>query len=171
MPNPDDHQPLKNKIGEWLEDEGISFSEVPDLNSFFHLKADLKNVAIHIQESKVRKGVLAVQGILELGENQLYKLGRISEDDRKSLFHSLFVMIDKTEYLFLIQEDFAADNWLKIQRTLYVEDLTRTSLLEEMKELNTKFVNVNYAVNDALDGFEELPDDKPPPSSSSVLTP
>ncbi|MGI0091723.1 MAG: DUF2299 family protein [Nitrososphaerales archaeon] len=162
----DDHLLLKEKIEEWLDDEGISFSQTPDLNSFFHLQANLKNVAIHIQESKVRKGVLAVQGILEPGEDQLYKLGRISEEDRKSLFRSLFSTLDKSEYLFLLQEDFAAENWLKIQRTLYIEDLTRTSLLDEMKDLNTKFVNVNYTLNESLYDFEEVPDDK----SSSVLT-
>ena len=65
-----DHLSVKTKIEEWLDAEGISFEQVKDLNSFFHIKANLKNVGIHISESKVRMGVLAVQGILDLNEDQ-----------------------------------------------------------------------------------------------------
>ncbi len=149
-----DHQALKARIEEWLDAEGISFSDVPDLNSFFHIKANLKNLPIEVSESKVRKGVIAVQGGLELSPDQLESYERTSVEDRKSLFNSLFVMLDKSEYLFLLQEDFTIPKWLKIERILYAEDLTRTGLLDQMKDLNTKFVNINYFVNDSLGSFK-----------------
>jgi len=154
----DDHSALKARIEGWLEAEGISFEEGQDLNSFFKIQANLKNVRIHISESKVRRGVLAVQGVLELSEDQLYKIGRISPEDSASLFQSLFSVLDKNEYIFLLQKDFRVENWLKIQRILYIEDLTRTDLFREMKELNMKFVNINYMVNEALDRFSPLSD-------------
>ncbi|MDG6924072.1 MAG: hypothetical protein JRN67_12380, partial [Nitrososphaerota archaeon] len=115
---------------------------------------NLRNVSIHISESKVRRGVLAVQGILDLAEDQLFKIGKISSEENDLLFRLLFASLDKTEYLFLLQKDFKAKNWLKIQRTLYVDELTRTDLLREMKDLNIKLVNINYVVNESL---EKLP--------------
>ena len=130
------HLSAKAKIEEWLEAEGISFEEVKDLNSFFHIQANLRNVSIHISESRVRRGVLAVQGVLDLGEDQLYKIEKISHEDNELLYRSLFALLDRSEYLFLLQKDFAARGWLKVQRTLYVDELTRTDLLKEMKELN-----------------------------------
>jgi hypothetical protein len=148
MTEPNDHLSIKAKIEDWLEAEGVSFDQVNDLNSFFHIKANLKNISIHISESKVRRGVLAVQGFLDLSQDQLYKVGKISPEDTESLFQSLFSTLDKSEYLFLLQKDFGAQNWLNIQRTLYMEDLTRTSLFAEMRDLNMKFVNVNYLVNE-----------------------
>jgi hypothetical protein len=154
-----EHLALKAKIEGWLEAEGIAFSNISDLNSFFHIQANLKNIPIHISESKVRKGVLAVQGSLELAVDQLEKYQSISADDKKTLFRSLFVMLDKSEYLFLLQENLAVQNWLKIQRPLYIEDLTRTMLLNEIKELNTKFVNINYLVNESLAEFKPVSED------------
>ncbi|MDG6904231.1 MAG: DUF2299 family protein [Nitrososphaerota archaeon] len=148
------HLSAKARIEEWLEAEGISFEEVADLNSYFHIQANLRNVSIHISESKVRRGVLAVQGILDLAEDQLFKIGKISSEENDLLFRLLFASLDKTEYLFLLQKDFKAKNWLKIQRTLYVDELTRTDLLREMKDLNIKLVNINYVVNESL---EKLP--------------
>lgn len=148
------HLSAKARIEEWLEAEGISFEEVTDLNSYFHIQANLRNVSIHISESKVRRGVLAVQGILDLAEDQLSKIAKISNEESDLLFRLLFASLDKTEYLFLLQKDFGAKNWLKIQRTLYVDELTRTDLLKEMKDLNTKLVNINYMVNESL---EKLP--------------
>ena len=153
-----DHLSVKAKIEGWLDAEGISFEQVNDLNSFFHIQANLKNVRIHISESKVRIGVLAVQGILDLSEDQLYKLGRITPEDSELLFGSLFSLLDRSEYLFLLQKDFRAQNWMKIQRTLYIEELTRTNLFREMKDLNMKFVNINYLVNESLEGFTPAPD-------------
>jgi hypothetical protein len=153
-----DHLSVKAKIEGWLDAEGISFEQVKDLNSFFHIKANLKNVGIHISESKVRMGVLAVQGILDLSEDQLYKISRITPEDGELLFRSLFSTLDKSEYLFLLQKDFRAQNWLKIQRTLYIEELTRSDLLREMKDLNMKFVDVNYLVNESLERFTPAPD-------------
>ena len=73
MPEPNEHQILKTKIQEWLDAEGISFSEVPDLNSHFHMQVNLKNATIHVSESRVRRGVLAVQGTLQLVADQLEK--------------------------------------------------------------------------------------------------
>lgn len=154
-----EHQLLKAKIEEWLESEGIAFSSVSDLNSFFHIQANLKNIPIHISESKVRKGVLAVQGSLELSLDQLEKYQSISVEDKKTLFLSLFAMLDKSEYHFLLQENFAIQNWLKIQRPLYVEDLTRSMLLNEIKNLNTRFVNINYLVNETLAEFKPATDE------------
>ena len=152
------HLSVKAKIEGWLDAEGISFEQVKDLNSFFHIQANLKNVRIHISESRVRIGVLAVQGILDLSEDQLYKIGRITPEDSELLFGSLFSSLDKSEYLFLLQKDFRAQNWLKIERVLYIEELTRTNLLREMKDLNVKFVNINYMVNESLGRFTPAPD-------------
>jgi hypothetical protein len=146
----EEHLALKAKIEEWLEAEGISFKHVPDLNSYFHLETNLKNAPIHLHESKVRRGVLVVQGVLSLTDSQLEIVVKMTEEDKKTLFLSLFAILDKSEYLFMIQQDFSSESWVRIQRTLYVEDLTRTRLLGEMKDLNTKFVNMNYALNEAL---------------------
>jgi hypothetical protein len=156
-----DHVSIKEEIEQWLEAEGISFDQVKDLNSFFHIKANLKNVAIHINESKVRRGVLAVQGILDLGEDQLSKIEKLNPEDNEFIFRSLFASLDRSEYLFLLQKDFKAQNWLKIQRTLYVEDLTRTSLFGEMKDLNMKFVNINYTLNEFLDRYIQVSESEP----------
>ena len=153
-----DHLSTKTRIEEWLEAEGISFEEVKDLNSFFHIQANLRNISIHIRESKVRTGVLAVQGILDLAVDQLYKIAKISHEESDLLFRSLFALLDKSEYLFLLQKDFAVQNWLEVQRTLYVDELTRTDLLREMKDLNMKLVNVNYMVNESLERFAPVAD-------------
>lgn len=150
MSESDEHLDLKEKIESWLDAEGLSFSDVSDLNSHFHIQANLKNTAIHVSESRVRRGVLAVQGTLELVADQLAKYNAMSETDKKTLFNSLFAFLDKSEYLFILQQNFGVANWLKIQRTLYIEDLTRTSLLLEMKALNMKFVEINYLLNESL---------------------
>ena len=157
----DCHAPLKIKIEAWLDAEGISFKDVPDFNSHFHILANFKNVAIHIHESKVRHGVLVVSGELTPSRTQLERLERIKPEERRSLFLSLFALLDRSEYLFMLQEDFASRSWLRIQRTLYIEDLTRSSLLGEAKDLNTKFVNMNYALNEAL-GALAPPSNDPP---------
>jgi hypothetical protein len=146
----DSHALLRRKIERWFDCEGIVFKSLPDLNSYFHLVAELKNASIHVHESKVRKGCLVVQGTLALGQDQLSRIGKVVQEEKRSLFLSLFSMLDKTEYHFMLQEDFTSQFWLKIQRTLYVEELTRTALLREMKDLNTRFVNINYTLNEAL---------------------
>ena len=146
------HISTKQKIEAWLEAEGITFEPVSDFNAHFHLVANLKNVQVHLSEPKVRKGVLAVQAVASLDEQQLWKANQISPEDKRSIFLSLFSKLDRSEYLFMLQEDFTSKSWLRIQRALYIEDLTRTSLLSEMKCLNTKFVNMNYELNIALNG-------------------
>lgn len=153
-----DHISVKAKIEEWLEAEGISFEEIKDLNSFFHIQTNLRNTTVHISESKVRRGVLAVQGMMDLAEDQLYKIGKISQEESDLLFRLLFASLDKSEYLFLLQKDFEAQSWLKIQRTLYIDELTRTDLLREMKDLNMKLVNINYMVNESLERFAPVSD-------------
>lgn len=153
-----EHTLLKEKIEGWLEAEGIAFQEASDLNSFFRVQVSLKNVPIHVHESRVRRGVLVVQGVLELSDGQLLMIEKINHDEKKSLFLSLFALLDKSEYLFMLQEDFTSENWLRIQRTLYIEDLTRTRLLTEMKDLNTKFVNINYYVNESLGNITPIAD-------------
>ena len=111
----------------------------------------MKNLQVHVNESRVRLGCLSVQGImaLDLDQRELVKKG--SDEEKHALFLSMFRELEKEEYMFQISEDFLDPNWLRIQRTLYAEDLTRTALLEEMKELNTKFVRLNYELNEALD--------------------
>jgi hypothetical protein len=141
----------KQKIEAWLEAEGITFEPVSDFNAHFHLVASLKNIQVHLSEPKVRKGVLAVQAVVSLDEQQLWKANQISPEDKRSIFFSLFSKLDRSEYLFMLQEDFTSKSWLRIQRTLYIDDISRTSVLHEMKDLNVKFVDVNYVLNEALD--------------------
>ena len=142
---------IQAKIEGWLDQEGIPFELVPDMNSIFHIRAQMKNLQVHVNESRVRLGCLSVQGImaLDLDQRELVKKG--SDEEKHALFLSMFRELEKEEYMFQISEDFLDPNWLRIQRTLYAEDLTRTALLEEMKELNTKFVRLNYELNEALD--------------------
>jgi hypothetical protein len=151
---------LKQRIEGWLDDEGISFESTPDFNSHFHVKANLKNVEVHLTEPKVRRGVLSVQAVVSLDEGQLAHVQNLKPEEKRSVFLSLFSKLDTSEYLFMLQEDFTSKSWMRIQRILYLEDLTRTKLLTEMKELNTKFVSMNYALNSALDGAMIIGDDK-----------
>lgn len=139
------------KVESWLEDEGISFSKVQDFNSHYHIQTNMKNVQIHLSEPKVRRGVLAVQAVIALDEQQAWKAKQIKKEDLRTIFLALFEKLDRTEYLFMLQEDFFSKSWLRVQRTIYIEDLARTSLLKEMKDLNLKFVNVSYDLNSALD--------------------
>jgi len=156
----DPHLFLKGKVENWLDDEGISFEPVPDFNSHFHLKSNLKNIEVHLSEPKVRKGILAIQAVVSPDEMQLAKIQAMKPEDQRAIFLSLFSKLDRSEYLFMLQEDFTSKNWLRIQRTLYTEDLTRTILLEAMKSLNTKFVEMNYELNDALTGVVTTGGDK-----------
>jgi hypothetical protein len=141
----------RERIEAWLEAEGISFESVKDFNSHFHIAANLKNIQVQISEPKVRRGVLAVQAVVSLDDQQVWKASKIRKEDLHTIFLSLFEKLDRSEYLFMLQEDFFSKSWLRIQRTLYIEDITRTSLLNEMKDLNVKFVGVNYDLNEALD--------------------
>jgi hypothetical protein len=145
------HVSTKQKIEAWLEAEGITFESVSDFNAHYHLVANLKNIQVHLSEPKVRKGVLAVQAVASLDEPQLWKANQISPEDKRSIFISLFSKLDRSEYLFMLQEDLTSKSWLRIQRTLYIEEISRTSVLREMKDLNVKFVDVNYVLNEALD--------------------
>ena len=147
----DSNRILKEKIESWLDDEGIPYEEVKEINSHFRLKAQLKNMIIQVHLSKVRLGCIIIQGTMALDADQLDLVGKISEQDRRSLFLAVFSKLDKEEYLFQLSEDYLDPNWLRIQRTLYAEDLTRSELLNQMKELNSKFVNVNYDLYEALD--------------------
>ncbi|MDA4130971.1 MAG: DUF2299 family protein [Thaumarchaeota archaeon] len=156
----DPHLFLKEKVEGWLDDEGISYEPVPDFNSHFHLKSNLKNIEAHLSEPKVRKGVLAIQAIVSPDETQLAKVQAMKPEARRGIFLSLFSKLDRSEYLFMLQEDFESKSWLRIQRTLYIEDLTRTILLSEMKNLNTKFVDMNYELNIALEGVVTSSGDK-----------
>jgi len=135
----------------WLEAEGIPFEAAKDFNSYYHIAANMKNVQIHLSEPKVRRGVLAVQGVVSLDDQQTWKLKQIKKEDLHTIFLSLFELLDTSEYHFMLQEDFLSKSWLRIQRTLYFEELKRTELLREMKELDLKFVKVNYELNEALD--------------------
>lgn len=148
---PSEHSSTREKIESWLEAEGISFEQVADFNSHFHIAGNMKNVQVHLSESKVRRGVLAVQGVISLDDQQTWKAKQIKSEDLRAIFLSLFEKLDCSEYHFMLQEDFFSKSWLRIQRTLYIEDLTRTDLLKEMKDLNVKFVNVSYLLNGALD--------------------
>ena len=102
-----------------------------------------------------------MQGVLSLTADQLEVITKMTDEDRKTLFLSLFSILDRSEYLFMIQEDISSKNWLRIQRTLYVEDLNRTRLLGEMKDLNTKFVNMNYALNQSLGSIIPVSNESP----------
>lgn len=142
---------LWEKIESWLDAEGITFRPVPDFNSRHHIEANLKNVQIHLSEPKVRQGVLAVQAVVSLDEQQVWKAKQIKKEDLHAIFLALFEKLDRSEYLFMLQEDFFSKTWLRVQRTLYFEDLSRTDLLWEMRDLNVRFVNINYDLNSALD--------------------
>jgi hypothetical protein len=76
------HGALKQRIEGWLDDEGISFESTPDLNSHFHVKANLKNVEVHLSEPKVRKGILAVQAVVSLDEAQLARVQNLKPDEK-----------------------------------------------------------------------------------------
>jgi hypothetical protein len=154
------HGVLKQRIEGWLDDEGISFESIPDFNAHFHVKANLKNVEVHLSEPKVRRGIVAVQAVVSLEETQLARVQNLKPEEKRSVFLSLFSELDMSEYHFMLQEDFTSKSWMRIQRTLYIEDLTRTRLLNEMKELNTKFVSMNYELNSALDGAIVIGDNK-----------
>jgi hypothetical protein len=148
---------LLTKIEGWLDDEGIPFDRVPDINSKFHLKVQMKNLVLHLRESNVRVGCIVVEGLLALENEQVQLMRRIKEEDQHSLFVRFFRELDRSEYLFQLSKNFTDPIWLKIQRVLYSEDLTRTMLLSQMKDLNTKFVNINYEINEALDNLAEPP--------------
>lgn len=148
---------LLTKIEGWLDDEGIPFDRVPDINSKFHIKAQMKNLVVHLRESNVRLGCLVVEGIMALEEDQVQLMQKIKSEDQHSIFLEFFRELDKSEYLFQLSKDFSDSLWLKIQRILYTEDLTRSDLLNQMKELNTKFVNINYRIDGALDNLSEPP--------------
>ncbi len=148
---------LQTKIEGWLDDEGIPFDRVPDINSKFHIKAQMKNLVVHLRESNVRLGCLVVEGIMALEEDQVQLMQKIKSEDQHSIFLEFFRELDKSEYLFQLSKDFSDPLWLKIQRILYTEDLTRSDLLNQMKELNTKFVNINYRIDGALDNLSEPP--------------
>ncbi|MFI5421055.1 MAG: DUF2299 family protein [Nitrososphaerales archaeon] len=154
------HQILKQRIEDWLDAEGITSEPVPDFNSHFHVKSNLKNIEVHLSEPKVRRGVLAVQAVVSLNEDQLAKISEIKAENRRAIFLDLFSKLDRSEYLFMLQEDFTSKSWLRIQRALYIEDLTRTGLLSEMKSHNMKFVNINYELNLALEGIVTPTGDK-----------
>jgi hypothetical protein len=148
---------LLAKIEGWLDDEGIPFDRVPDINSKFHVKAQMKNLAVHLRESNVRVGCIVVEGIMALEEDQVELMKKVKEEDQHTLFLRFFRELDRSEYLFQLSKDFSDPIWLKIQRILYADDLTRSDLLNQMKELNTKFVNINYEINEELDNLSEPP--------------
>ena len=139
------------RVESWLDAEGISFQTEADFNSHRHLIANMKNLQIHLSEPKVRRGVLAVQSVVSLDDQQVWKAKRIKKEDLRTIFLTLFEKLDREEFLFMLQEDFFSKSWLRIQRTLYIEDLTRTALIQEMRNLNLRFVDVNYDLNAALD--------------------
>lgn len=153
----------KSRIEEWLDEEGVPFESVPDINSKFHVVAQMKNMQIHVRESNVRVGCIVIEGIMSLDEGQLELIRKIKEEERgrHSLFLKFFRELDQEEYLFQLSRDFLDPTWLRIQRILYAEDMSRTALLDGMKNLNTRFVRINYELNAALDNMSE------PPSSSS----
>jgi hypothetical protein len=148
---------LLTRIEDWLDDEGIPFDRVADINSKFHLKVQMKNLVVHLRESNVRVGCVVVEGVMALEEDQVQLMKKIKNENQHSLFVRFFRELDRTEYLFQLSKNFSDPIWLKIQRVLYSEDLTRTQLLNQMKELNTKFVNINYEINEALDNLAEPP--------------
>ncbi len=152
------------KIEGWLDDEGIPFESVPDINSRFHLKTQMKNIQVHLRESNVRVGCVVVEGIMSMDEDQSELMKKIKDDEQHSIFLELFRKLDKEEYLFQLSKNFFDPIWLKIQRIIYVEDIRRSELLNEMKELNTKFVGINYELNEAIDNLTEPPS----PADSSL---
>ena len=111
----------------------------------------MKNAAIHIHASKIRLGCIIIQGALAIDQEQLDYIEKISEQDKRSLFLTFFAKLDREEYLFQLNQDFSDPMWLRIQETLYVDDLTRSDLIGQMKRLNTKFVKLSYELNEALD--------------------
>jgi len=146
-----EHASMWERMESWLEAEGITFEAVSDFNSHYHIAVNMKNVQVHLSEPKVRRGVLAVQAVMVLDDQQVWKARQIKKEALRSIFLALFKMLDSSEYHFMLQEDFFSKSWLRIQRTLYIEELTRTGLLREMKELNLKFVTLTYSLNEALD--------------------
>jgi hypothetical protein len=161
---PTQNKELMEKIEGWLDDEGIPFESIPDINSRFHLKTQMKNVQVHLRESNVRVGCIVVERIMSLDEDQTELMGKIKDDEQHAIFLDLFRKLDKEEYLFQLSKDFFEPIWLKIQRILYAEDVTRSDLLNEMKALNTKFVKINYELNEAIDNLTEPPS----PTDSSL---
>jgi hypothetical protein len=154
---PSQNKELMEKIGGWFDDEGVPFESTADINSRFHLKVQMKNVQVHVRESNVRLGCIVVEGIMSLDQDQTALMGKIKDDEQHAIFLNLFRKLDKEEYLFQLSKNFFDPIWLKIQRILYAEDMTRTALLKEMKELNTKFVKINYELNEAIDNLTEPP--------------
>lgn len=160
----DSPKELVRRIGEWFNDEGIPFDSTPDINSRFHLKVHMKNLQVHVRESNVRVGCLVVEGIMALDEDQVALVSKVKDDEQHALFLKLFRELDRSEYLFQLSKNFEERNWLRIQRILYLEDLTRSALLNTMKDLNTRFVDINYELNEALDNMTEPPS----PADSSL---
>lgn len=157
----DQNSQLKERIEQWFDDEGIPFQGVPDINSRFLIRAQMKNMQINVRESNVRIGCIVIEGIMSLNEDQTALLKKLKNDEaqRHALFLKFFRQLDQEEYLFQLSRNFFEPNWLRIQRILYREDLSRSSLLNGMKELNMRFVRMNYELNEVLDNLTEPPMD------------
>ena len=93
---------------------------------------NMKNLQVHLSEPKVRSGVLAVQASVALDDQQVWKAKQIKNEDLRTIFLALFERLDRAEYLFMLQEDFSFQNWLRIQNPLR-RGPTRTVLIHEMR--------------------------------------
>jgi len=153
----DKHDQLRKQIVGWFKDEDISYEErsTPSQVSYFQLKANVQDLPIYVQELNQKRGCLLVHSFLILDGDKLSAMIIKTPEERKALHDSIFSFLNAREFSYLISKNYEEKRWIMIQRILYVDNLTREKLLDEIKDLRLRFRVIEEIIDQSLGVSQE----------------
>jgi len=140
---------MREKVKQWLIEEGIFKTEVPDDNADWHFVVEFpigSNQISDIIKVKGRDLVVVVSGII-LAEHHYKALHSLPKEKKKNLIFKwkMDLLFRKAEFRML--PDAENLRQIEFQVPIYIEELTKPKLMEALREIFRCKLYIIWSVN------------------------
>ncbi len=142
---------LKNKITNWLLEEGISVNQIPDTVNEFRLRINNAGYFLDILKEKESKRLICY-GTISFHENTVKALSKLNKKGKADFLNALHLELTKLKPGYSFQ---SSDNenisTVTIDQLVYLEDLTKTLLMDALISVRKSLHLVNIFSISKLD--------------------
>jgi hypothetical protein len=139
---------LKNKITNWLLEESITFSQVPDEAVDFRLRINFGGYFIDLLKLKGMKR-LATVGNLAFHEKTIMTFARLTKKEKHQFLSDLYLKLIRLRSGFSIQpvqpQEIETIASILIDDVIFLDDLTKTSLFDSIMNVKRSMMLANFA--------------------------
>lgn len=163
----DNKNELKNKLTNWLLEEGVTVTQIPDENVEFRLQVTWGYV---IDVVKL-KGIPRIVATAKLGftdEISQKAFSKLTKKDRTKMSYEIQNELTKFPIGYAINPNVITDKFESVDfhYNLYIEDLTKTTFMTSIDVIRRSMVCLNGICNNKMDIETNIP--KPSDNKAGV---